>query len=134
MIYQHHHIYNSLSFSRDQHLHLVDRIVLSPFWDWNPLFIPFLRAFALGKVKWYMLRNFSIKAKKQANIQSCILKKLELCYSLWWYCSTIVKGNNIFLFIPLSSHSLSHVSISVSLSPCLISGFYLCFEIYYFIV
>ena len=30
------------------------------------------------------------------------LKKLQLCYStvtnLWWYCSTIVKQNNIFLF------------------------------------
>ena len=54
------------------------------------------------------------------------LKKLQLCYStvtnLWWYCSTIVKQNNIFfipmylMYLPLSLSSFSLFLISLSFS------------------
>ena len=42
-MYQCHHINNFLGFSRDQCLRPIDRVVLSPFWDWNLLFVPFLK-------------------------------------------------------------------------------------------
>ena len=41
--YQHHYTNNFLGLSRGQRLRFVDRVVLSPFWDWNYLFIPFFK-------------------------------------------------------------------------------------------
>ena len=42
-LYQYRYINNFLDFFHGQRLHPVDRVVLSLFWDWNLLFIPFLK-------------------------------------------------------------------------------------------
>ena len=95
-----------------------------------------LRAFASGLPNDICRIDLALKAKNHStlelvNVQNC-KKKLQYCYSiiinLRWYCGSILKQNNNFLFSPinichfhsppLSVSCLSlRLSISDSLSP-----------------
>ena len=57
---KYHHINKFLGFSRGQRLHPIDRVVLSPFWGWNPIFFPSLMGSSFGTWRCTSLLKSSI--------------------------------------------------------------------------
>ena len=93
IIYQHHHINNFLDFSHGQRLHLVDKVVLSPFWDWNPRFISFLKGGSFGTWRCTPLLRSSL-----FGLYTPLLRSYQLwIVPLFWNCPLLRTSYNVIV-------------------------------------